>query len=206
MTCTSTGTSPFSFVHTSDGIQTPEFALLQYQHHINVYSHSAKHQNYNNQSIMSRLINVCRSKLFRRPHLSFVSTSPLVTFYQNGHSDSAYERDWWPFTAILGCSMLFLGANGATTDASNLRTSFCDSNATQSSSELTPSSVAKIDLDAVVASHSMDNLPIYTAEHVSNNDGTDGKPIWMSYGGIVYDVTNFINNHPGGSDKILQGK
>ena len=153
---------------------------------------------------MSRLINLGRSKLFRRAHLSIVSTPSLVTFNQNAHSDSAYERDWWPFTAIFGCSMLLLGANGTTTDASHLRTSFCDSNATQTSSELTPSSVAKIDLEAVVASHSMDDLPIYTAEDVSNNDGTDGKPIWMSYGGIVYDVTNFINNHPGGSEKILQ--
>ena len=24
-----------------------------------------------------------------------------------------------------------------------------------------------------------------------------------SYGGVVYDVTNFVANHPGGSEKIL---
>ena len=25
----------------------------------------------------------------------------------------------------------------------------------------------------------------------------------MSYGGIVYDVTDFIHNHPGGSERIM---
>ena len=44
--------------------------------------------------------------------------------------------------------------------------------------------------------------PVYTSDQVAENDGTDGKPIWMSYGGVVYDVTDFIANHPGGSEKV----
>jgi sulfite oxidase len=49
----------------------------------------------------------------------------------------------------------------------------------------------------------LDKLPIYTSDQVAINNGKDGKPIWMSYGGVVYDVTNFIYNHPGGSERIL---
>ena len=48
-----------------------------------------------------------------------------------------------------------------------------------------------------------EHLPTFTAKDVAKNNGRDGSPIWMSYGGYVYDVTNFIPNHPGGSEKIL---
>ena len=44
---------------------------------------------------------------------------------------------------------------------------------------------------------------LINSDDVAQNDGSDGKPIWMSYGGVVYDVTNFIHNHPGGSERIL---
>eukprot|EP00980_Cylindrotheca_fusiformis_P014432 scaffold3844_cov105-Cylindrotheca_fusiformis.AAC.8 len=69
----------------------------------------------------------------------------------------------------------------------------------------TPSSVADDDLDELVLHHddSMESYPVYTAEQVAENDGTNGKPVWMSYGGVVYDVTSFIANHPGGSEKIM---
>ena len=50
----------------------------------------------------------------------------------------------------------------------------------------------------------METFPIYTAEQVAENNGKNGKPIWMTYGGVVYDVTNFISNHPGGSERILR--
>jgi sulfite oxidase len=143
----------------------------------------------------------------RRQHVSSMSLAPLVTSYQNEYTNST-ENNRWLISTLLGASMILFGVNNASIDSTNSRTTFCENNAThtlqQSSSELTPSSVAKVDLETVVESHNMDNLPIYTADDVSRNDGTDGKPIWMSYGGIVYDVTNFINNHPGGSDKIMQ--
>lgn len=54
--------------------------------------------------------------------------------------------------------------------------------------------------DAVEDIH---KLPVYTSEQVAENNGEDGKPIWMSYGGVIYDVTDFIHNHPGGSERIL---
>jgi sulfite oxidase len=49
----------------------------------------------------------------------------------------------------------------------------------------------------------LDSLPIYSSAEVAANNGKDGSPIWMSYGGVVYDVTNFVHNHPGGSERIL---
>ena len=27
--------------------------------------------------------------------------------------------------------------------------------------------------------------------------------IWVTYGGMVYDITDFVANHPGGSEKII---
>ncbi|CAB9525411.1 Sulfite oxidase, mitochondrial [Seminavis robusta] len=73
----------------------------------------------------------------------------------------------------------------------------------EKSSELTPASVGAEDFDEVQASHDIEKMPVYTSDQVAENNGEDGKPIWMSYGGVVYDVTKFIANHPGGSEKIL---
>ena len=55
-----------------------------------------------------------------------------------------------------------------------------------------------------------DNLPTYTMSQVSNynqqpSPSNPNKRIWMTYGGYVYDVTEFVANHPGGSEKILMG-
>lgn len=50
-----------------------------------------------------------------------------------------------------------------------------------------------------------DDLPIYTAAQVAKNNGKGpNSRVWMTYGGNVYDVTDFINNHPGGNQLILQ--
>ena len=66
----------------------------------------------------------------------------------------------------------------------------------------TPSSVSNEDFQSVQDGHDIDKMPEYSADEVAANDGTDGKPMWMSYGGVVYDVTDFIANHPGGAEKI----
>jgi cytochrome b involved in lipid metabolism len=47
------------------------------------------------------------------------------------------------------------------------------------------------------------SLPIYTSSQVAIHDGKKTDRVWMSYGGYVYDVTDFIENHPGGQQKIL---
>jgi len=48
-----------------------------------------------------------------------------------------------------------------------------------------------------------DDLPIYTSEEVAKHNGKALQSIWMSYGGNIYDVTDFVANHPGGSEKIM---
>eukprot|EP00581_Thalassiosira_minuscula_P003989 CAMPEP_0183735182 /NCGR_PEP_ID=MMETSP0737-20130205/45923_1 /TAXON_ID=385413 /ORGANISM="Thalassiosira miniscula, Strain CCMP1093" /LENGTH=595 /DNA_ID=CAMNT_0025968849 /DNA_START=35 /DNA_END=1819 /DNA_ORIENTATION=+ len=52
------------------------------------------------------------------------------------------------------------------------------------------------------SSDDSDDGPEYTADQVSTNNGKDGKPVWMTYAGKVYDVTSFVSNHPGG-DRLL---
>lgn len=69
--------------------------------------------------------------------------------------------------------------------------------------DLNPAAVGKEDFQAVQKEFDTDNLPVYAADQVAVNNGDDGKPVWMTYGGIVYDVTDFIPNHPGGSEKII---
>ena len=74
---------------------------------------------------------------------------------------------------------------------------------TQCEDHLTPADVARENFEEVQASHDISKMPIYTSDDVAEMNGEDGKPIWMSYGGVVYDVTKFIPNHPGGSEKIM---
>mmetsp|Transcript_64961 Transcript_64961/g.104978 ORF Transcript_64961/g.104978 Transcript_64961/m.104978 type:complete len:650 (+) Transcript_64961:39-1988(+) len=44
--------------------------------------------------------------------------------------------------------------------------------------------------------------PIYTAEEVAKHT-TEESRIWVTYKDGVYDITDFIANHPGGKDKIM---
>jgi len=69
---------------------------------------------------------------------------------------------------------------------------------------VTPAQVSVEDFETLRDSQDLDQLPVYTMAQVAENNGQDGKPMWMTYGGIVYDVTNFIANHPGGSEKISE--
>ena len=50
---------------------------------------------------------------------------------------------------------------------------------------LTPADVGKENFEEVQASHNVDEMPIYSSDDVAKNNGEDGKPIWMSYGGVV---------------------
>ena len=49
-----------------------------------------------------------------------------------------------------------------------------------------------------------DSLPVYKLSDVALKNGQNGSPIWMTYGGLIYDVTEFIPNHPGGSEHIMR--
>jgi cytochrome b involved in lipid metabolism len=70
-------------------------------------------------------------------------------------------------------------------------------------SHWTPVRVSTETLQEIVDAHDVDKLPIYTSDQVAERNGEDGKPVWMSYGGVVYNVTDFVQNHPGGSNMIM---
>jgi sulfite oxidase len=47
-----------------------------------------------------------------------------------------------------------------------------------------------------------DNLPIYTKNEVSKRNNINNR-IWVTRGEYVYDITDWIPNHPGGQEKIM---
>jgi sulfite oxidase len=46
------------------------------------------------------------------------------------------------------------------------------------------------------------SLPVYTRKEVSKHV-TREAGVWTTFGNGVYDMTGFIDNHPGGSDKVV---
>ncbi len=48
---------------------------------------------------------------------------------------------------------------------------------------------------------SSEKLPTFTAKDVQQHDSPD-KGVWVVLGTAVYDITSFLENHPGGVDKI----
>ena len=99
------------------------------------------------------------------------------------------DESRWNMTAAAAGMIMFSTATAVSTTQ-------CQEN--------TPSAVAKEDLEEVTAMHNMDTLPVYSSDFVAEHNGEDGTRIWMTYGGVVYDVTDFIPNHPGGSEQILK--
>jgi cytochrome b5 len=49
-----------------------------------------------------------------------------------------------------------------------------------------------------------DIVKFYSLSEVSQKNGKDCKEIWIVIKDSVYDVTNYMGNHPGGSELILE--
>jgi cytochrome b involved in lipid metabolism len=45
-------------------------------------------------------------------------------------------------------------------------------------------------------------LPTYRREEIAQHK-TSEKGIWVTYKGVVYDITTFVEEHPGGKERIL---
>lgn len=149
-----------------------------------------------------------RHRMSAMATMAMTTTSSLNSGSNNSHHTHQQK----------GFHRLFLGAAVATaaTAAAVINPSSTNCEAHSAHSSLTPVEVAQEPFPGTEKSHNgandnsdtddddMDEHPIYTSDQVAENDGSDGKPIWMSYGGVVYDVTDFIANHPGGSEKILE--
>lgn len=127
-----------------------------------------------------------RARVIVRTSSKLVVAPALASHFSEKH------HSWNIFTVAA------IAAGAVATTVTTSTTTACQEN--------TPSSVAKEDLQEVTTEHEdeMSRLPIYTSDEVAKRDGQDGSRIWMTYGGVVYDVTDFIPNHPGGSDQILK--
>ena len=62
--------------------------------------------------------------------------------------------------------------------------------------------LAKTDSSTSLPYQKTNNLPVYTLDDVSKHTSAETR-IWVTYGQGVYDITDFIAQHPGGSDKII---
>ena len=48
-----------------------------------------------------------------------------------------------------------------------------------------------------------EDLPLFSSKQVKTlGNGEDGRPMWISYGGYVYDISRFLPLHPGGPERI----
>lgn len=134
--------------------------------------------------------------------------SPVLSLHGRGVVRSGSQwartasRGEWALEAALAPSSD--EAHWRTTAAAFLAATLAINNTQCEAPENTPSVVGSEDIEEVTSFHNIDDLPVYSSEQVAENDGQDGKPNWMTYGGVVYDVTDFIPNHPGGSEQILK--
>lgn len=55
--------------------------------------------------------------------------------------------------------------------------------------------------DKSMALADADGMKVYRREEIAKHT-TNEKGVWVTYNGEVYDITKFIQNHPGGRDKI----
>mmetsp|Transcript_8984 Transcript_8984/g.19105 ORF Transcript_8984/g.19105 Transcript_8984/m.19105 type:complete len:670 (+) Transcript_8984:264-2273(+) len=131
--------------------------------------------------------------------VSTVGSRGFGNYHNNQEFNSHYT--WGAAAAAASIAAASgIASSQSVFDSDNQRSSVC-----QCDAGLTPSSVPTLDEDEEIDD---DKLPIIRMSEVERNngqqEGNDGeKSTWMSYGGYVYDVTDFIANHPGGSEKIM---
>lgn len=108
------------------------------------------------------------------------STALLPTLNRGGSSGKNRDDFSWALNYSLICAAL----TASTLAADN---AYCSS----STKNATPR-----------APGSAENLPVYRAFEVAKHK-TKETGVWVTYLDGVYDITNFIPNHPGGQDKII---
>ena len=168
-----------------------------------------------------------------------VVMSTLASTSSSSSSSSSAEGG---FSRDFSAPKLVLAAVAALGGAAAAATTVVSCEPAPAHPHFTPSQVGKeaFPVPGEDYEDEMAKYPIFTSDQVAENDGSDGKPIWMSvrvisilailgsrwlirsfihvhyimphpfgcslltfqYGGVVYDVTDFIANHPGGSEKV----
>jgi cytochrome b involved in lipid metabolism len=116
------------------------------------------------------------------------STGRLIQASSRSFSSKVSSQEYVDnFLPVAAAAALFVACTAAT-----LTTTSCEN---------TPFAVSDDDMSDAP---SLDDLPEFSLDDVGKNNGENGAPVWMTYGGMVYDVTQFVANHPGGHEKILQ--
>ena len=119
-----------------------------------------------------------------------------TTYSENGDSSCAASSMAMAAVSAAAASIVAYGTH----DSNASRTTSMESAVNK---RWTPSEVATENFDEMVTEHPS-GLPVFSADQVAEKNGDDDAPIWVTYGGHVYDITEFIKNHPGGSALIMQ--
>lgn len=65
--------------------------------------------------------------------------------------------------------------------------------------------ITSCDADSANSMADVINLPMITLEEFIVNNGSDGHRLWILIDTIVFDVTEYLNKHPGGRVPLLNG-
>lgn len=122
----------------------------------------------------------------RRIYNTLRKSSPILLQSKHASSGQTSLSDKYNMTWLVAGSL-------AATGGSYLYSTNCEEHITVASAPAMPEEDEEFDA----------GLPIYTSAQVAIHDGKKTSKVWMSYGGYVYDVTEFVANHPGGQQKIL---
>jgi hypothetical protein len=128
-------------------------------------------------SSSSNISNSSRRALASLQHNHFKNDSITTTASSSSSSSSSSSR----------LSVLFFAGVAAVTSASTAIVLTTCEKEQQSPASLYPAKVATVNLTKLVQEHDdeMEDHPVvYTSDQVAENDGSDGTPIWMSYGGV----------------------
>ena len=124
------------------------------------------------------------------------STSLMAPFGSVANTNTKPPSSSFAYGAALAALATATAvATASSCDATSSSTCQCEGASISISSLTNDEAESEIDTDA---------LPTFAMSEVAQHNGTaDDGSVWMTYGGFVYDVTNFVANHPGGSDKIM---
>mmetsp|Transcript_34415 Transcript_34415/g.83253 ORF Transcript_34415/g.83253 Transcript_34415/m.83253 type:complete len:668 (-) Transcript_34415:178-2181(-) len=160
--------------------------------HANRLLHKCSSSSAAARSIMSWTSNRSSAQTTILPALSSLVGSPAPSSQLRSINDSYNRRCYQNATFVTAASVIGALLGGSLTCQCEASSGNCNSNSDP------------IDEENEEEEDEEDNLPTYTMAQVTQNNGKgSSKRVWMTYGGCVYDTTDFIANHPGGSEKIL---
>ncbi|EKX45474.1 sulfite oxidase [Guillardia theta CCMP2712] len=106
------------------------------------------------------------------------------------------EEQWQGIkqAVALGLASLFVGAAWMVSS----RETSCEAKVDDDEDKFTPE-----ERKALPAPGQVNNLKLYTKAEVAQHISREAGGIWVTYKDGVYDITEFIESHPGGASKIL---